>query len=80
MHEGHLTKTIIDVIKKEFASTGAKRLKSVFVTVGEASGIEPESIRFYLAQFLKDQAMKDTEVVIERTGGTGVEVVSIETE
>lgn len=80
MHEGHLTKTIIDVITKEFASTGAKRLKSATLAVGEASGIEPESIRFYLAQFLKDPALKDSEFIIERSEGAGVEVVSIETE
>ncbi|OGQ58940.1 MAG: hypothetical protein A3J24_08330 [Deltaproteobacteria bacterium RIFCSPLOWO2_02_FULL_53_8] len=80
MHEGHLTKTLSDVITREFASTGAKRLKSVTLALGEASGIEPESVRFYLAQFLKDPAMKDTEVIIERLDGTGVEVVSIETE
>ncbi|MBI5886689.1 MAG: hydrogenase maturation nickel metallochaperone HypA [Deltaproteobacteria bacterium] len=80
MHEGHLTKTIIEVVKREFAALGGKRLKSVTLKLGEASGIEPESVRFYLSQFLKDPAMQATEVVIERAKGTGVEVVSIETE
>lgn len=80
MHEGRLTKTIIEVVKKEFAGMGGKRLKSVTLKVGEASGIEPESVRFYLAQFLKDPAMRDAQVVIESAAGTGVEVVSIETE
>lgn len=80
MHEGHLTKTIIEVITREFASTGAKRLKSVSLSVGEASGIEPESIRFYLTYLLTDPTMKETAIVIERAKGTGIEVVSIETE
>lgn len=80
MHEGHLTKTIIEVVKREFAAMGGKRLKSVTLQVGDASGIEPESVRFYLSQFLKDPAMQDAEVVIEDAEGTGIEVVSIEAE
>jgi len=80
MHEGHLTKSIIEVIKKEFASLGGKKLVSVTLKVGEASGIVPESIHFYISHFLKDPAMKDAEIKIERSDGTGVELVSIETE
>lgn len=80
MHEGHLTKTLVEAIKKEMAAMSASRLIGVTLKVGEASGIEPESIRFYLADFLKEPSMEGAEVRFEGAEGKGVELVSIEAE
>lgn len=80
MHEGHLTKTLIEAIRKEMAAMSASRLIGATLKVGEASGIEPESIRFYLAEFLKDPSIEGAEIRFERAEGAGVELVSIEAE
>lgn len=80
MHEGHLTRTIAGVIRKELREMNAQRLTTVTLRLGEASGVKPESVCLYLAEFLKDLSVKDTDIIFEQTEGAGVEVVSIEAE
>ena len=53
MHEGHVTKTIIQVIEKEMSSMGAVKLKKARIRLGELSGIKPAPFKLYFEELTK---------------------------
>lgn len=71
MHEMSITRSILDVVKKEMADNKVTRLKSVRVKVGELTAVEPETLRFCFEACVKDTPMEGAALEIEEVPLTG---------
>lgn len=80
MHEGHVTKTIIQVIEKEMSLMWAVRLKKARIRLGELSGIKPAPFKLYFEEFTKSTPLAGAYLTIETSEGAEVELISIEAE
>ncbi len=78
MHEGHVTKTIIQVIEKEMSLMGAMRLKEARIRLGELSGIKPEPFKLYFDSLTKGTSLAGAHLTVETSEGAEVELISIE--
>ncbi len=81
MHEFHAAQKIIETIKKELLKSKAKRLKSARISVGELSGLKPDSLKLYFEEYSKDTPLEGAAFdVIERLASPEVVLLSIVTE
>ncbi|MEK6791962.1 MAG: hydrogenase maturation nickel metallochaperone HypA [Deltaproteobacteria bacterium] len=78
MHEGHVTKTIIQVIEKEMSSMGAVKLKKARIRLGELSGIKPAPFKLYFEELTKGTPLAGARLTIDSSDGAEVELISIE--
>jgi len=59
----------------------AKRLKSAKISVGELSGIKPQSLKMYFEEYSKDTPMEGAAIdIIERLASPEIILLSIVTE
>lgn len=66
MHEYHIVEGIIKQILEKAENSGAKRIISVTLVMGELSGLQEESVRVYFENFSKDNLLKNAKLVVKR--------------
>lgn len=54
MHEMSITRSILDIVRREMERNHLTRLKSLKIRVGELTAVEPESLRFCFETSVKD--------------------------
>ena len=61
----------MEIVKKEFKKSGAKRLTGVKIEVGKMAAVEPESLRFCFDACVKDTPMEGARLRIIEVPVTG---------
>lgn len=61
----------MEIVKREFKKSGAKRLKWVKIEVGKMTAVEPESLRFCFDACVKDTPMEGARLRIIEVPVTG---------
>ncbi|MCB1759099.1 MAG: hydrogenase maturation nickel metallochaperone HypA [Gammaproteobacteria bacterium] len=67
MHELSLCESILRVIEQSAAEQGFRRVKTVWLEIGQLSGVEPEAMRFGF-----DVVMRDS-----LADGAGLEIIEL---
>lgn len=70
MHEISLIQNIMQVILEKANAHRAKRVTKVFVTIGESSGVNEDSIRYYLDQYSSGTMMEGALLEFENAVAT----------
>ncbi len=58
MHEASVTEALIKIAVEEAARSGAKRVASINLVVGETTGYMAESLEFYFRSFAKGTVLE----------------------
>ena len=65
MHEYHIVERIVNEILKKAKASGAKKITSVTLVLGELSGLGEESIRVYFENLSKENILEGAALVIK---------------
>jgi hydrogenase nickel incorporation protein HypA/HybF len=71
MHELALSQSIVELLAELSAKEGLRTVTKVFLVVGEAAGVECESLRFCFDAATRDTLAEGAELHIERTPALG---------
>jgi hydrogenase nickel incorporation protein HypA/HybF len=71
MHEMSLAESVLDVIKDASCDQGFKRVKTVWLEIGQLSCVEAEAMRFCFDSVMKDTLADGAKLEIIRTKGRG---------
>lgn len=71
MHEMNITRSILEIIKKEMDKNSLTRLNSLKIKVGELTAVEPDTLRFCFEACTKDTDMEGAVLEIEKVPLTG---------
>ncbi|MEN8615144.1 hydrogenase maturation nickel metallochaperone HypA [Dehalogenimonas sp. THU2] len=66
MHEMAVTQSLLDIVLKEAAEAGAKKINAVNLVIGDLSGLVDDSIQFYFDFLTKDTAAEGATLVFKR--------------
>jgi len=67
MHEMSIALNIMEILREEVAKENGRPLQKVTLAVGELSGIEPESLRFFLDTAFEEEKWRDVTLEIKQT-------------
>lgn len=65
MHEMSVTRSMLDIVRREMADGGIKKLKKLRIRVGELTAIEPEALRFSFDVSVKGTPLEGAHLEIE---------------
>lgn len=69
MHEGSITRKIIESVLKEANQRNAIKVVEVDLTIGSLAFLNPEQVRFWYEILTKDTIMEGSELVVEESAG-----------
>lgn len=67
MHEMSVTRSILEIVRREMAANDIKKLRKLKLRVGELTAIEPEALRFSFDVSIKGTALEGALLEIEET-------------
>lgn len=71
MHEMSITVSILEIVRDQMVKSGAERLKSIKLRIGELTAIEPESLKFCFAVCTDGSPLEEAVLEIETVPLTG---------
>lgn len=80
MHEFSIAQNILGIVLAEAERNEGKKVKSIYLKLGEKSHIEPESLLFCLEVVSKGTIAEEAKVYIERIKGKEFHLDAIEIE
>lgn len=80
MHEIGVAQGMLDRALKEAVDSGAARVTSMQIKLGDASGIEADHLRFCLEALVKGTAAETARIDIEELKGNNIYLHSLEVE
>ncbi len=66
MHEMVVTQSLLDIVLKEAAAAGAKKVNAVNLVIGELSGLVDDSIQFYFDFMTKGTIVEGAKLNFKR--------------
>ncbi|RMG68861.1 MAG: hydrogenase maturation nickel metallochaperone HypA [Nitrospirae bacterium] len=72
MHEVSIAQSLLDIAISECEKAGYSRINSISVVVGEASGVQVDSLKFAFDVIKKDTPADEAELLIDISPLTGV--------
>jgi len=66
MHEMSIALNIVEILREEVAKENGRPLRKVTLSVGELSGIEPDSLRFFLDTAFEDEHWREVSLDIQK--------------
>ncbi|MCX6286670.1 MAG: hydrogenase maturation nickel metallochaperone HypA [Bacteroidetes bacterium] len=71
MHELSLATDVINLVTEEAKKNGVSLVREILIEVGDLSGVEADAFQWALELLIKETILKDAEVRLLRTPGTG---------
>jgi hydrogenase nickel incorporation protein HypA/HybF len=71
MHEMSLTESVVEILREEGRKQGFSRVKTVWLEVGELSGVEPQAMEFCFDAATRGTLAEGARLEIVRTPGQG---------
>lgn len=71
MHEMSVTRSMLEIVRREMAANNIKRLTKLRLRVGELTAIEPEALRFSFEVSIKGTSLEGALLEIEEAPLTG---------
>jgi hydrogenase nickel incorporation protein HypA/HybF len=66
MHEMAVTQSLLDIVLKEAAAAGARKVNAVNLVIGELSGLVDDSVQFYFDFMTKGTAAEGAKLNFKR--------------
>lgn len=67
MHEMSITRSLLEIARREMASGGMQRLRRLTIRVGELTAVEPEALRFCFEASVRGTPLDGALLEIEET-------------
>ena len=80
MHELSIAVSIVEVAQEEAARNNATRVQSVRLRLGSLAGVAKEALRFSYGIACEGTSLEGSQLLIDDTQGTDLEVVALEIE
>ena len=80
MHELSIAVSIVEVAEEEAARNNATRVQSVRLRLGTLAGVAKEALRFSYGIACEGTSLEGSQLLIDDTQGTDLEVVALEIE
>lgn len=80
MHELSIAQNVLEIVLAEAEKNKGKKVKGVYLKLGEGSAIEPDSLIFCFELVSKGTIAEEAEIHIERVKGTGFSLDAVEIE
>ncbi|MBV6655322.1 MAG: hydrogenase maturation nickel metallochaperone HypA, partial [Mameliella sp.] len=72
MHELSIALGVVDIASKAFRDTGASRIESITLEIGELAGVQLESLYFVWPSAVEGTVLEGAERIIETVEGQAV--------
>jgi len=80
MHELSIAVSIVEVAEEEAARNNAMRVQSVRLRLGSLAGVAKEALRFSYGIACEGTSLEGSQLLIDDTQGTDLEVIALEIE
>ena len=80
MHEMHLLKDLFADLLKHAKAQNARKVSRVYIRMGEYTEINPEILRFFLAEQSKGTIIEGAEITIDKSPTRELRLVSFDCE
>jgi len=80
MHELSIAVSIVEVAEEEAARNNATRVQSVRLRLGSLAGVAKEALRFSYGIACEGTSLEGSQLLIDDTQGTDLEVIALEIE